>query len=149
MSRPSLSPFAAWAQPNLKSSAAVLFGFRLNKNARGQSSPELIRQMSGYGMLAAPLGHIATRGINGRLDGEKVCSLGNIVIYQGREARDPEIALLPSGRRRFDGPPEAVAFNFKTRTGVLLGGTMPSDCSDRQSICSSCKTKVSFNEQTR
>jgi len=27
--------------PNLKSSAAVLYGFRFNKNARGQSSPEL------------------------------------------------------------------------------------------------------------
>jgi hypothetical protein len=35
------APFASWAQPNLKSSAAVLCGFRLNKNARGQSSPEL------------------------------------------------------------------------------------------------------------
>src|SRR5260370_24775072 len=42
--RPSLSPFVAWAQPNLKSSAAVLYGFRLNKNARGQSSPELNSQ---------------------------------------------------------------------------------------------------------
>jgi hypothetical protein len=99
--------------------------------------------------LRPPRSDIATRGINGRSDGEKVCSLGNIVIYQGREARDPEIALLPSGRRRFDGPREAASFNFKTRTGVLLGGTMPSDCGDRQSICSSCKTKVSFNEQTR
>ena len=29
---------------NLKSSAAVLYGFRLNKNARGQSSPELNSQ---------------------------------------------------------------------------------------------------------
>src|SRR5258705_13241419 len=47
ISRPSLSPFAAWAQPNLKSSAAVLYGFRLNKNARGQSSPELNSQKEG------------------------------------------------------------------------------------------------------
>jgi hypothetical protein len=50
-----------------------------------------------------PLGHIATRGINGRSDGEKVCSLGNIVIYQGQEARDPEIAFTaerPSTVRR-------------------------------------------------
>jgi hypothetical protein len=40
-SRPSLSQFAAWAQRNLKSSAAVLHDFRLNKNDRGQSSPGL------------------------------------------------------------------------------------------------------------
>jgi hypothetical protein len=82
-------------------------------------------------------------------DGENVCSSGKIGIYRGREARDPEIALLPSGRRRFDKPCQAASFDFKTRTGVLLGGTMPSDCGDRQSICSSCKTKVSFNGQTR
>src|SRR6266850_3429538 len=41
ISRPSLSRFAAWARPNLKSPAGVLYGFRFNKNARGQSSPEL------------------------------------------------------------------------------------------------------------
>jgi hypothetical protein len=40
-SRPSLSQFAAWARRNLKSSAAVLHDFRLNKNDRGQSSPGL------------------------------------------------------------------------------------------------------------
>jgi hypothetical protein len=43
ISLPSLSPFVAWAQPDLKISAAVLYGFRLNKKCRGQSSPELQR----------------------------------------------------------------------------------------------------------
>ena len=44
MSRSALSLFASWARPNLKSSAAVLYGFRLNENVRGQSSSELNSQ---------------------------------------------------------------------------------------------------------
>src|SRR5260370_40197481 len=41
ISRPSLSPFAAWARPNLKSSAAGLSRFPLQNKACGQMSPEL------------------------------------------------------------------------------------------------------------
>src|ERR1700730_8009620 len=49
-SRSSLPPFAAWAQPNLKSLAAVLYGFCLQKMTEASRRHSSIRRMSVYGM---------------------------------------------------------------------------------------------------
>ena len=79
ISRPSFSPFAAWAQSNLKNSA-VLYGFRLNKMLEAHRRQCSIRRMTSYGTVRrrGPLLSFARTNPDAHQEKQKVLRSGAV-----------------------------------------------------------------------